>query len=218
MKQPKLGMIVAATHCGGIGWQGGLPWKNLKGDLKNFRNLTMGNVVIMGRKTFESIGKPLDGRINIVIAGSNYEYWTERKAEFPDAEVHYVFDLKTALTLAQHFGTEWVWFIGGTRIFERVLPHVERVALTLVHGDYMYDTMVKGLEFPESDWRKAQSVTVFNDDETTQLGTPSHTYMDFVRKPKAGDSKFLLDELFSSIFSPPVPTQLNKVSPGEDGK
>lgn len=215
MTTPKLGMLVAATHDGGIGWKGGLPWKHLKGDRKNFRNLTIGNAVIMDRKIFESIGKPLDGRINIVIADSNYEYWAERKAQYPDAEVHYVFDLKTALVLAQHHATEWVWFIGGTHIFERVLPHVERVALTLVHGDYCFDTVVKGLTFPDVDWRKAQSVTVFNDDEESQMGTPSHTYIDFVRRPKPGDANYLFDGLFRDVFGPPVKKELNKVSPNE---
>lgn len=215
MNQPKLGMIIAATVDGGIGLNGQLPWAGLKGDLKNFRNLTMGNVVIMGRKTFESIGKPLDGRINIVVAGSNYDWWTERKAQYPDAQVHYVFDLQTALTLAQHFATEWVWFIGGTRIFERIMPHVERVALTLVHGVYTCDTYVKNLQFPDAEWRKAQSITVFDGDETTQMGTPSHTYLDFVRRTKPGDGCFLLDQLFDGIFAPVLPKELSKVSPGE---
>lgn len=215
MNHPKLGMIVAATEDGGIGFEGGLPWKNLKGDLKNFRNLTMGNVVIMGRKTFESIGKPLDGRINIVIASSNYEYWAERKAQFPDAEVHYVFDMKTALTLAQHHATEWVWFIGGSRIFERVMPHVERVAVTLVHGEYAHDTKIEGFRFPDTEWRKAQSVTVFVDDDGSNLGRPSHTYIDFVRKSKPGDPNYLFDGLFADIFTPPLQTELRKDSPGE---
>lgn len=215
MNKPRLGMIVAATHDGGIGFNNALPWSSLKGDLKNFRNLTLGNVVIMGRKTFESLGKPLDGRINIVVAGSNYEYWTAMKGQYPDAEVHYVFDLKTAVTLAQHYATEWIWFIGGTRIFEAVLPHVERVALTLVHGKYEFDVQIKDFSFPDDVWRKAQSVTVFNEDEKSQMGTPSHTYIDFVRKTEIEAGFRLFNELFGAMFDPENQKGLKKSASNE---
>jgi dihydrofolate reductase len=203
MAEPKLGMIVAATPAGGIGLGNKLPWNSLKGDLKNFRTLTMGQVVIMGRRTFESIGKPLDGRVNIVIAGSNYEYWEGLREQYPDAEVHYVFDLKTALTLAKSFATEWVWFIGGAWVFENAMKIVERVAVTLVHEPYECDVFIKDFGFPNEEWRKSTSVTVFIEDEGTQLGKPSHTYLEFVRKYTPPIFSGVFSEVFNDIFKTP---------------
>lgn len=203
MADSKLGMIVAATPEGGIGLGNKLPWRNLKGDLKNFRNLTQGQVVIMGRRTFESIGQPLEGRVNIVIAGSNYEYWHNLREQYPDAEVHYVFDLKTALTLGKAFATEWIWFIGGAWVFEKAMQIVDRVAVTLVHEPYHCDVFIKNFSFPDDIWMKSASLTVFVDDEETQLGKPSHTYLEFKRRTPLINFDKVFEEVFGEYFRAP---------------
>lgn len=198
MIKSKLAMIVAVTESGGIGFEGKLPWK-LKGDLKNFRNLTVGQVVIMGRGTFESLGKPLDDRINIVVSTTG---GVEQKhfANENNTTVHWVYDINTALRLAMAYNTEWVWFIGGTRIFESVQEHVERIALTAVHGNYACDTFIKDFAINREDWRVESTYTVF-DNEESFLGRPSHTFYD-LRRPfgwaVTKDKHFV--DLFSSFF------------------
>ena len=123
-----LSLIVAVAENQVIGRDGGLPWR-MSSDLKTFRRLTMGKPIIMGRRTFQSIGKPLDGRDNIVVT---------RDPFFEHAGVSSVASVHDALTLARVLartrGADEVMVIGGADIYAAVLPLANRIYLTRVHA------------------------------------------------------------------------------------
>jgi dihydrofolate reductase len=115
-------LIVAVADNGVIGRENALPW-HLPEDLKRFKRLTMGKPMIMGRKTFESIGKPLPGRLNIVVTrDTNYR----REGV---AVVH-----GTAQALEAAADAAEVMVIGGAELFRLFLPQAGRIHLTRVHG------------------------------------------------------------------------------------
>lgn len=129
-----------------IGRDGGLPWR-LPGDLAHFKSLTLGKPIVMGRRTFESIGRPLPGRANIVIS---------RDAGFvPDGvTVCLSVDegLEAAATVARADGADEIMVIGGAQIYAAALPRADRIYLTKVEADTEGDT-----RFPElrpEDWRE----------------------------------------------------------------
>ncbi len=127
-----LSLIVAIADNGVIGRGGALPWR-LGSDLKRFRKLTMGHPLIMGKKTYISIGKPLDGRDNIVVAHRGESILPSAASNF-----HWAKSLEEALTVArscaQKRGTGEVFVIGGANLFAQALPLAHRVYLTRVHG------------------------------------------------------------------------------------
>jgi dihydrofolate reductase len=131
-------MIVAAAENGVIGRDGQLPWRQPT-DLKTFRRLTMGRPVIMGRKTFQSIGKPLDGRANIVVT---------RDPDFRANGVQCVHSLATAIALAQPLAeaseTPEIMIIGGAELYRAAMPLATRIYLTRIHakptGDATFET------------------------------------------------------------------------------
>lgn len=112
------GMILAVSPDGVIGAGGTIPWR-YPGDLKRFKRLTVGSTIIMGRVTFESIGKALPGRRNIVV--------TRRPIDAPGIES--VASLDEAVALA---GDGDVWFIGGARIYADAMAHVDVIDVTYV--------------------------------------------------------------------------------------
>ncbi len=124
-----LSLILAVADNGVIGRGNGLPWR-LGSDLRRFRKLTMGHPLIMGRHTFESIGKPLDGRDSIVVT---------RGAPLAAGEgLYFVPSLENAVELAharaQARGVSEVFVVGGARLFEQALPLARCIYLTRVHG------------------------------------------------------------------------------------
>lgn len=128
MNELPISLIVAVAENGVIGRDGGLPWR-LSSDLKTFRRLTMDKPIVMGRKTFESIGKALDGRDNIVVT---------RDPAFEAAGVSTCESLTDALTLARVLattrGADEIMVIGGVAIFEAAVPVADRIYLTRVHA------------------------------------------------------------------------------------
>ncbi len=112
------GIIYAASPEGVIGANGTIPWR-YPGDWKRFKRITLGATVIMGRKTFASIGKPLPGRRNIVVTGS--------PIDMPGVEC--ARGLPEAIALA---GDADIWFIGGARIYEDAMPYADRIDVTYV--------------------------------------------------------------------------------------
>ena len=138
---PLVSILVATDERGAIGRDGGLPW-HLPNDLKRFKALTMGKPIVMGRKTWDSIGRPLPGRQNIVIT---------RQAGYAAAGVTIVRSLAAALAAAGK--AEEVCVIGGAEIYRLALPMTERIHLTRIHATVPADTF-----FPELDpqeWREA---------------------------------------------------------------
>ena len=150
-------MIVAMAKNRVIGKGNALPWK-LSGDMKFFKQTTMGKPVIMGRKTFESIGKALPGRANLVLT---------RDPDFEVEGVEHVEDIKVALKagrmVAEITGTNEVVVIGGTQIYEAFLPEADRIYLTEVDLDIDGDA-----HFPELDdsWKEVERSDVQTDEKS----------------------------------------------------
>ncbi len=142
----RLALIVAAAENGVIGRNNALPWR-LPEDLRYFKRVTMGKPIIMGRKTFESIGKPLPGRTNIVIT---------RNPAFHAEGVNVVSSLEAALELAQHIalidGAQEVVVIGGAEIYQAALPQADRLYLTEVHASVEGDAVLPAIDW--SQWRE----------------------------------------------------------------
>ena len=123
-----LSLIVAVAENQVIGRDGGLPWR-MPSDLKTFRRLTLGKPIIMGRRTFQSIGKPLDGRDNIVVTRDPY---FEHAGVSAVASVHEALGL--ARVLARTRGADEIMVIGGAEIYGAALPVANRIYLTRVHA------------------------------------------------------------------------------------
>ncbi len=142
----KICFVVAVAENGVIGRGGDLPWK-LSSDLKRFRQMTLGKPVIMGRKTFASIGKPLDGRTNIVIS----------RGPAPNGQgAIWVRSIDDALSegrkAATDCGSGEVMVIGGAEIYRLLLPVTDRVYLTRVHASPEGDTFFP--ELPDKEWQE----------------------------------------------------------------
>jgi len=142
-----ISLIVAVSENGVIGRDGVLPWR-LSSDLKTFRRLTMGKPIIMGRRTFQSIGKPLDGRDNIVVSRDPYfqSEGTSTCESVADA-------LILARVLATTRGSEEIMIIGGAGVYDAVLPVANRIYLTRVHATLEGDRYFLPLD--PSVWREA---------------------------------------------------------------
>lgn len=138
----KLAIIVAVAENGAIGKDNQLLWR-LPDDLKRFKQLTMGSPIIMGRKTFESIGKPLPGRTSIVISRSSGSY---------PAGVIGVSSVKEAIEEARKTGAEEAFVIGGGEIYKLFLPIADKIYLTKVDTSIEGDTFFK-IEHTE-EWKE----------------------------------------------------------------
>jgi dihydrofolate reductase len=132
--------VVAASTNNGIGKNGQLLW-HLPNDLKFFKNTTWGMPVIMGRKTFESVNKPLPGRINIVVS-SNEEWNAEGVVKASTIEDAYI---KAEETNCK----EW-FIIGGGEIYKQTMNKTNRIYITRVHADLDADTYYPAID--ESIW------------------------------------------------------------------
>jgi dihydrofolate reductase len=131
-------VVVAADRRGVIGRAGGLPW-HLPNDLKRFKRITMGKPIVMGRRTWDSIGKPLPGRHNIVIS---------RQRGLAAAGATFVHSLDDALRAAGPVPE--VCVIGGADIFRAALPDARTVELTVVEAEVDGDTFLPPLD--PADW------------------------------------------------------------------
>jgi dihydrofolate reductase len=136
-----LAIIVAVAENGVIGNNNTLPWK-LPEDLQNFKRITMGKPVVMGRKTYESIGRPLPGRTNIVIT---------RNVSFHAEGVQVVHSIDDALAMASeiaaHAGVGEVMVMGGADIYAATIPRADRLYITEVHASVEGDAVL-----PTIDW------------------------------------------------------------------
>lgn len=141
-----LAMIVAMASNGVIGRNNQLPWY-LPNDLKYFKATTMGKPIIMGRKTFESIGKPLPGRTNIVVT---------RNPEWREEGVRVVQEPRAAVELARQValidGAAEVMVIGGAQLYAELLPQADRLYCTQVHAEVEGDACFPALDAGQ--WRE----------------------------------------------------------------
>lgn len=137
----RISILAAVADNGVIGRDGKLPW-HLSDDLRRFKRLTMGHTIVMGRGTWESIGRPLPGRRTIVV--------TRQPQYRVDADgMEVAASLDDALRIAEAAGDDEVFIVGGAEIYRLALPRADRLELTRVHGSVAGDTY-----FPEVDWRQ----------------------------------------------------------------
>jgi dihydrofolate reductase len=135
-------LVAAIGENGVIGRDNALPWR-MKSDLQHFRRLTTGKPVVMGRKTYLSIGKPLPGRTNIVVT---------RDRDFAAAGVMVAHDLVSALTAARadalRRGADAIMIVGGAEIFAQTIDDADRLEITTVHmrpdGDTLFPPIDAG--------------------------------------------------------------------------
>lgn len=142
----RISLIVAAAENGVIGRGGVLPW-HIPSDLKTFRRLTLGKPIVMGRKTYQAIGKPLDQRDNVVVT---------RDPAFHAPGVIVATCLKAALDMARAMavakGVGELMVIGGGDLYRQTLPLADRIYLTRVHAEPEGDALLPPL--PPGAWRE----------------------------------------------------------------
>lgn len=139
--RPKVQIVVARARNGVIGREGDMPWR-LPSDLKHFKAATLGAPVIMGRKTYQSIGRPLPGRANLVVSRTGFE------AEGVEILTTLEEAVERASALAVESGAEKVSVIGGGEIYRQALSIADELHITEVAADIDGDTV-----FPEIDSR-----------------------------------------------------------------
>ncbi len=143
----KLALIVAMAQNRVIGINNNLPW-HLSEDLKYFKRVTMGKPIIMGRKTYESIGRPLPGRTNIVVT---------RNPAYQAEGIKVVHSLEAAKELAESIcfidGVDEAMVIGGAELYQQALLQAQRMYLTQVHAEVQGDAF-----FPKFDQQQWQTI------------------------------------------------------------
>lgn len=153
----KLSLIVAMDTRRVIGQENRLPW-HLPADLQHFKRITMGKPILMGRKTWESIGRPLPGRTNIIIT---------RDAAYTAEGCIVVHSVDAALEAAR--GHDEVMLIGGAQLYRQLLPRADRLYITQVEGEFTGDAW-----FPELDpaeWREVARSTHAPDEKNAHACT-----------------------------------------------
>lgn len=136
--KPIISLVVAAADNNVIGKENAMPW-HIPEDFKHFKAVTLGKPCIMGRKTFqsilESLGKPLPGRINIIVSRKNYQHNGALTCK----------DLDEAIAHAAKTGTEEICIVGGAQIYSQAIPLADKIYLTRVHqspeGDAFFPTL-----------------------------------------------------------------------------
>ena len=164
----KISLIVAKARNNVIGKDNQLVWK-LSGDLQHFKRTTLGHHVIMGRKTFESMGKPLPRRTSIVIT---------RNKDYQVPSPHYVVhSLDEALKIVEEKGLEQAFILGGSEIFKQALPLTDEMIITEVDADPDGDTFFPSLDY--SKWEKVSEERHPKDKKNEY----NYTFVIYHRKP-----------------------------------
>ncbi len=152
-------IIAAVSRNGVIGNNGRIPWK-IPGEQKRFKQLTTGNAVVMGRITYEEIGRPLPGRLNIVMSNTK-NYHGENLVTVPD--------LQRAIQAA---GEKDIYISGGSRLYRQALPFADKIYLTEIDADFEGDTFFP--YFDKEDYTK-ETEEVFH-------GEIPYTYVIYSKK------------------------------------
>ncbi len=150
----KLSLIVAMASNRAIGLNNQMPW-HLSADLKKFKQITMGAPILMGRKTYESIGKPLPGRSNIIIS-RNQSYKQQGCSVFND--------IKSALASCQNY--DEVFIIGGATFYQSMLAHADFIYLTQINKSFEADTFFP--EINKNEWEEVSREDI-SDDKTVDF-------------------------------------------------
>ena len=195
MTEIKLCSIVCIAKNNAIGKDNDMIW-HLPADLKHFKRTTLGKPIIMGRKSYESLGKPLPGRPNIVVSRSYKNLTVEEGSklfekmedalnpeDFPDApEGPYLYasitrGINGAKDMAQNLGVDEVFITGGGQIYKETLPITERLYLTVLDREYEGDVF-----FPELNWDEWDITFEEKHDADPENNRPSFTFYTLERK------------------------------------
>lgn len=165
MTRPRLAILAAVAVNRVIGRDNMLPW-HLPADLKHFKALTMGQIVVMGRRTFDSIGRPLPGRVNVVLTRQ------------PDLQLPGVEIAASMEAVLDRFrgDARTIFIIGGAELFQQTLPDCDRLYLTEIEQAFSGDTFFP--EFDRDDWREISRET--HQDASTGL---TYHFVVLDRKP-----------------------------------
>ncbi|HRH57111.1 MAG TPA: dihydrofolate reductase [Chitinophagales bacterium] len=148
----KISIVVAAAENGVIGKDNQLLWK-LSSDLKRFKNITTGHFILLGRKTFESIGKPLPNRTSLIIS-RNFE------CEFENCFVFKT--INDAIIFAAQKNQQEIFVVGGGEIYKQTMPLANTIHLTIVHTAIEGDTH---FEYDDSNWKVLHSEFIPKDEK-----------------------------------------------------
>lgn len=165
-----LSLLVAASENNVIGKENKLPW-HLPGDLKYFKNLTWGMPILMGRKTFDSIGKALPGRKSIIITRNRH--WQHEGAEV-------VHSIDEAIDKAKEYDVKEIFVIGGAEIFKTSFEKAGRIYLTRIHQHFDGDVFFP--EINEDEWELINQRHCTADEKNLY----PHTYQVWERTEKTG--------------------------------
>ena len=150
-----ISLVAAMDTKRGIGNVNDLPWRGkVPADMKHFRELTTGHPIIMGRKTYESMGRALPNRRNVVIS---------RTADFTAPDVEVFSSPSDALVALNADNADEVFIIGGSQIFAEFLPLAHRMHLTYIEGDFEADAHFP--VFEEHEWIESDNISVPEDDK-----------------------------------------------------
>ena len=171
MQKPHVNIVVAVTKKDAAIGNGGELLHHISDDLKRFKALTKGHPVVMGRKTFESIGRPLPERTNIVIT---------RNPDFKSEGVVVVSSLEDALEEAGAIDSE-VFIIGGGDIYKQALPYTNKIYLTIVESDAAGDVFFGDLPDRQASWRKDFTKETFREERVDEKTGLKYTWVDLER-------------------------------------
>lgn len=152
-------LIAACDRNGVIGYNGKIPW-NIKGEQKRFKELTTGNIVVMGRRSYEEIGHPLSGRTTLVI--SNTVCYNS----------HNVYTVKSLSEAISYDYTRDIYISGGARLYQEALPSADKIYLTFIEQEFTGDTFFPKINIEE--WVKTY--------EMRMEGEIPYTYITLDRK------------------------------------
>lgn len=157
-----LNMIFAISSNGMIGYNGGLPWPFIKEDMKWFKDHTKGQIVVMGRTTWNSLGKnaPLKDRFNIVVSstpapGADVTITLDETVKREMADVGVSLLKESIMGAARAFdAVKQVFVIGGKKLYDEMLPYVDNIYLTTIHGEFNGDTQLDVAKYLENTTRE----------------------------------------------------------------
>ena len=150
----KISLIVAMANNRVIGLNNKMPW-HLSADLKKFKKITMGSPILMGRKTYESIGRPLPGRTNMIVS---------RNPQYRQDGCQVFNDLKTALKKGCENADE-IFVIGGSDLYQAILPIADAIYLTIINREFQGDAFFPDLDL--NDWSEVERENINDDPDVT---------------------------------------------------
>lgn len=165
----KISMIVAYGKNWEIGFNNQMLW-HISEDFKNFKQITSGHHILMGRKTFESIGKPLPNRTSLVLSNSGFEH----------EGVHTFNDVQEAFNFARESGEEELFIIGGANIYKTLFPYVDKMYLSEVDFEGEADAFLNPIDF--STWDLIEQKEYDEVKEENKVKSPAWKFNVYIKK------------------------------------